>query len=97
MAIFSKSALQEISSESKVSDENQQQETENQSSVSLRSKRSERSTDKYLMYRSNLPSNHPTISQIDSLVDDTPKSFLIPLTLTEALAGPDSFNWYKAW
>ena len=97
LSIFSKSALQEKSSESNVSEENQQQETEKRSTDSSRSKRSERSTDKYLLYKSNLSAKHPTISQVDSSADDSPKSLLIPLTLAEALAGPDSSNWFNAW
>ena len=79
-----------------------------------RSKRSERPTEKYISYRSNLTSSksNPTTSQINaeinqSLLDpdsqltnpanNTPKSLLIPLTLEEALAGPDSVHWKAAW
>ena len=56
--------------------------------------------------------SHPSISQINtelntSLLDpdsklvnpanNTPKSLLIPISLREALSGPDAIHWHKAW
>jgi hypothetical protein len=57
--------------------------------------------------------SHPSTSQItaniNAMIDDpekvktfnpafnTPKSLLIPLTLEEALSGPDAKHWHEAW
>ena len=34
---------------------------------------------------------------MDRIVDNKPESLLIPLTLTEALSGPDNIHWHTAW
>jgi len=99
ISIFSKSALQSKSSQSKVTEENQhenQQQSQQQEPASLRPRRSERATERYIQYRSTLPSQGST-SQVDTTVDNSPQSLLIPLTLGEALEGPDKQHWYKAW
>jgi hypothetical protein len=36
-------------------------------------------------------------NQLTNPADNTPKSLLIPLTLEEALAGPDAIHWHAAW
>ena len=68
-----------------------------QQSVYLRPHRSGKLTEKYLQYRSNLPTRLESVSNVDMIVDNKPQSLLIPLTLTEALSGPDSIHWHAAW
>ena len=110
IAIFTKAAILEKSSESKVAEENQQQNqqqakptqqqaqpTVQDSSASLRSKRSEHATERYIQYRSSLPTPVVSSSQVDIIEDNSPKSLLIPLTLAEALEGPDKEHWIQAW
>ena len=75
----------------------QQKLNQQQPTVTDRSKRSDKSTEKYLLYRSSLSGNQSSVNNVEKVVDNSPKSLLIPLTLEEALSGLDSDHWKAAW